>query len=276
MTNGKPISKVDRRGIPFTPIRSLPPMRHLQSPQVVLTLDRIRRATEDRPGYEEFSNFALEYPRCYQLHLDCADFRLQTIHRLLDTTHKQLIENILAHEGGLGETAVGNRDVKQIYWDFESYLSEICISLDLLARVVGPAFRSNAPLSFNKLSKFEEGHPIADHFRIAKNQWVNRLKDYRDCFTHYTPVDRMLWISLFPRSDGWELYARLPVNPNIREIMGFRFDRRTELLRYAIAVHRKMTAFDRKIARTIWRLYQEGQFPIRTDNLFFVGQRFRN
>ena len=33
--------------------------------------------------------------------------------------------------------------------------------------------------------------------------WVNRMKDYRDCFVHYTPVDTMLSIRMVLRKAGW-------------------------------------------------------------------------
>jgi hypothetical protein len=99
------------------------------------------------------------------------------------------------------------------------------------------------------------------------------LKDYRDCFTHYTPVDTLLSVCLRKYRNGWELRAKLPTNPNVREILGFRFSRRVELLRYAVTVYRHMSAFDKAVARALWKLYRVGDFPVRKDALFFVGKR---
>jgi len=87
--------------------------------------------------------------------------------------------------------------------------------------------------------------------QVAKEGPVNRLKDYRNCFTHYTPVDTMLVVTLRRYADGWEFRAKLPVNPNVREILGFRFSRRLELLRYALSVYRNVVAFDQAVAQTI-------------------------
>ena len=109
----------------------------------------------------------------------------------------------------------------------------------------------------------------------AQRRWVSRLKDYRDCFVHYTPVDTLSMISLNQHDDGHEIRGKLPVNPNVREILGFRFSRRTELLRYACTVHKNMTALDRAVAREIARAFAKGEYPRRISNLFFVGRRER-
>src|SRR5207244_2983725 len=146
------------------------------------------------------------------------------------------------------ELAVSNLEVQRIYWDFESFLSEISMSLDLLARVVSPAFKQESPPSFNRLCKWAAPDPLVNIFRQAQSRWVKRMKDYRDCFTHYTPVDTLLSVGLRRYPDAWEYRAKLPINPNVREIMGFRYNRRTELLRYAIKVRKDMALLDRRVA----------------------------
>lgn len=245
------------------------------SPEVVRVFDRLRRALDDRIEYGEFCWFAREYPRCYRFHLDGADHRLRSIHSLMLSTHRRFVENARASGNDCLEEAHSNIDVQRVYWDFESYLSEISIALDLLARIVGPAFVQQTPVSLNKLCKLEDSHPVLELFRSAKRRWINRLKDYRDCFTHYTPVDTLLCFLFERHQNRWTLRAKLPTNPNVREILGFRYSRRVELLRYAITVHRHVTALDRAVARAIWKLYKGGSFPLRITNLFFVGQRRR-
>ena len=48
------------------------------------------------------------------------------------------------------------------------------------------------PTSFkDSCTKAPEGG-LKDIFRKAQNQWAQRMKDYRDCFIHYTPVDTLL------------------------------------------------------------------------------------
>jgi hypothetical protein len=55
---------------------------------------------------------------------------------------------------------------------------------------------------------------------------------------HYTPIETLLTILVVRYSDGYELRCRLPVNPNVRDILGFRYSRRVELLKYGITVYR--------------------------------------
>lgn len=253
--------------------RKLPPMRHLDSPQVVKIMDRIRREL-DEEKYYEFYWFAREYPRCYRLHLDAADYRLKDIHAAV----KKIVTPMIESEGYNNQdcfsmSAGFATDVNKVYWDFESYLSHTCTALDLLARVVGPAFKQQSPPSFSRLCKIDEDNEIVSILRNAKSRWVNRLKDYRDCFVHYTPVDTLLSIGLVRTASGWVARAKLPTNPNVREILGFRYSNRVELVKYAISVHRNMAALDKSIAKIIWNLHRSGRFPLRTSNLFFLGKR---
>jgi len=108
-----------------------------------------------------------------------------------------------------------------VYWNFESFLSEVSIALDL------------------------------------------------------TPVDTTLIVVLRRYPDKWELRAKLPTNPNVRDILGFRYSRRVELLRYALRVYGELMALDRAVARTVWGLYRQKKYPVRKDRLFFVGRRER-
>jgi hypothetical protein len=265
-------------------LKALPPFRIL-SPEVVRVLDRIRLEIDEKDTNQnnaEFSWFVREYPRCYRYHLDCADFRLKTIWNLYREIHSNLSresgdenESDDAKEGILVQIAVSDERVQRIYWDFESFLSEINIALDLLARVAGTAFVDEMPVSFNRFCKKDGNRGLLGIFKKAQTRWVRRLKDYRDCFIHYTPIDTLLSVSLFRRGDAFEIRGKLPVNPNVREILGFRFSRRVELLRYACAVHRNMTAFDRAVAANIDHAFGAGEYPKRVSNLFFVGKRER-
>jgi len=245
------------------------------SPEVVKVFDRIRRALDDRDEFAEFCWFAREYPRCYRFHFNGAEFRLDSLHRIMSKLHDRLMKEAETMSGGCFEHGVSDRSVEQVYWDFESFLSEVNIALDLLARVVGPAFRQQTPPSFNKLCKSAIEHPVIEILRKAQNRWVDRLKDYRDCFTHYTPVDTLLLVSLRYYPSGWQLRARLPINPNVREILGFKFSRKTELLGYALRTYANLRALDRAVASQIWKLFRAGEFPQRHEHLFFLGTRHR-
>jgi hypothetical protein len=254
----------------------LPPMRELRSPEVVRVLDAIRNELDDSDHHAEFSWFAREYPRCYRYHLDAADYRLRTIHQLLTEVGSDLAKRVESDDGKLVEASIGGFSVNRIYWDFESYLANISTALDLLARIVGPAFSEQRPVSFSKFcTKLSDNEPFLKSFLRARSRWVLRMKDYRDCFVHYTPVDTLLMVGIRRSPRGWELRAKLPTNPNVREIMGFRYSQRVELLRYACTLHRHMTALDRAVAREIYRLFKNRGFPIRGRELFFIGGRSR-
>jgi len=260
----------------FASLPSFPELRDLGSPAVVLIHDKIRQNLDDLEDFAEFCWFAREYPRCYRFHFNGAEFRLKSVYGLMRTLQTDLVCQYSQLKGDTFSCSVGNIKVEQVYWDFESFLSEVSVALDLLARIVGPAFSEQSPSSFNKLCKMAGSHPILDLFRLAQKRWVSRLKDYRDCFTHYTPVDTMLHVDLRRYADRWEIRAKLPINPNVREIIGFRYSRRVELLRYALSVYRNLIAFDRAIARIISHLYRQKRYPVRKDNLFFVGRRMRS
>jgi hypothetical protein len=207
--------------------------------------------------------------------MDGARFRLESVHALLSELCTELEQGLPPTSSVGTQHAVSNSRVHQVYWDFESFLSETSIALDLLARIVGPAFETESPPSFNRLCKWRVSHPLVDLFRRAQTQWVIRLKDYRDCFTHYTPVDTLLTVHLTRYPNGWEFRAKLPVNPNVREILGFRYRHRVDLLRYALNVQRRMLALDRAVARLLWNLSSKDRFPLRRQHLFFVGRRDR-
>lgn len=241
-------------------------------------LDRIRfrldQIHQDSHDYSEFTWFAREYPRCYRYHLDCAEHRLRGIRRHFEDIHNELAPRV-AESPTLFGIASSNHQVQRIYWDFESFLSEVNIALDLLARVAGTAYRDQMPTSFNRFCKKTGNDGLLRIMKRAQTMWVRRLKDYRDCFTHFTPVDTLLSVGLVQYSDGFHIRAKLPVNPNVREILGFRFSRRTEVLRYCFTVWRRMTALDRATATWIARAFRQGEYPKRTSRLFFLGRRTR-
>src|SRR5262249_40885795 len=152
-----------------------------------------------------------------------------SVHKLMSDIGGDLVTRVAAKNAGMVGCGLSDIRVEQVYWDFESFLSEVCIALDLLARVVGPAFRGQAPADLNKFCKLSGDRPIVAAFRKAQSGWVRQVKDYRDCFTHYTPVDTFLGVHLDRYRTGWQLRAKIPINPNAREILRFRFSQRREL-----------------------------------------------
>ncbi len=263
--------------MPNAPLHSLPelPPFPLRSPEVVRVLDRIRFELDADDTYAEFCWFAREYPRIYRYHLDHARRRLRLLHSRYVDAHRQFARQLETASGNLFETSIGDQQSYEIYWDFETYLSAINSALDVLARIIGTGYHDQTPPSFNKLCSKTHLSGYVDLLRDAKRRWVGRLKDYRDCFVHYTPVDTMTFIVCRLYPDGWHVRCKLPVNPNVRDILNFRFSRRVELLKYSLTIHRHQQALDKKVAKAISRAYADGEYPKQINHLFFVGSRHR-
>lgn len=253
------------------PLRPLPAFPR-RSPEVVQVLDRIRFEVDSDEAMAEFAWFAREYPRVYRHHIGHVEHRLASIHKRYSNAHRDFSKQLSCVDTNCFSIAASSHETLKVYWDFEAFLNAIGATLDVLARIVGTAYKENTPPSFSKLCKKDLGG-FVDILRAAQQRWVSRMKDYRDCFVHYTCVDTMLSFSCNQYSDGFELRCKLPTNPNVRDIMGFRFSRRVEVLRYALATYKNLIALDRAIARQIAQDYRAGSFPKRVDNLFFIGTR---
>jgi len=257
---------------PLHPLPELPDFQ-LRSPEVVRVLDKIRFELDADEKYDEFCWFAREYPRIYRYHLEHAELRLRLIHERFISAHRYFAEKLQTSSNTVFAMSIGNQQSYEIYWDFEVYLSAVNIALDILARILGTAYHDQTPLSFNKLCGKSSLTGPVDLLRDAKRRWVSRMKDYRDCFVHYTPVDHMTSLGCRLYSDGWYVRCKIPVNPNARNILGFRFSRRVELLRYSLTIHRHMKALDKKVAKWISRAYGDKSYPQRINHLFFIGSR---
>ena len=90
--------------------------------------------------------------------------------------------------------------------------------------------------------------------------------------THFTPTDPILSVQVNEYADVWEARAKLPVNPEAREILRFRYNRRVEVLRYGIQTYKRLLAFDRAIAKEISRLHRIGKYPRKRTGLFQLGR----
>jgi len=257
-------------------IHTLPRLPDLspRQPAVVASLDGIRFAMDD-DEHAEFCWFAREYSRNYRYHLNHAAHRLGCIYREYEQCFNRFVDQIPKARDGLFEISILRGVTSQIYWDFESFLNAISAALDTLARLCGLFFAEQTPLSFMRLCAKKDLKGVVHILRSAERRWVARMKDYRDCFVHYTPVDNETPVSCVLRSNGWNVWGRLPVNPNIRETDGFRYSFRVDLLCYAVATYKHMSALDKAVGRETSRAYRAGEFPRRTRNLFFVGTRRR-
>jgi hypothetical protein len=244
------------------------------SPEIVRVLDTVRKTFDD-DEHGEFYWFAREYPRIYGYHLNHAEYRLKLIYDRYDDFRSAIVQKI--KDGEIKEENFGVAEsagfAYQIYWDFESYLSAINASIDVLARIVGTAYKEQLPPSFNKVCRKSNLGGVILILQEAKKRWVSRLKDYRDCFVHYTPVDNFVFIQSELYSNGWEIRCRLPVNPNTRDMLRFRFSRRSELLKYSLSVWRHMQKLDKDVAAYISDEFNAGRYPQKIHGLFTTGVR---
>jgi len=257
------------RLLPLPKLPSFP----LCSPEVVNVLDRIRFALNSDDKYDEFCYFARMYPRVYRYHLNHAQFRLKQIHKRFEQAHRYFAKKLEKVPDNRFEMSVGDQHSYEVSWDFESYLSAINSALDILARIIGTGYKEQTPPFFNKICAKSNLSGYVDILCDAKRLWVSRFKDYRDCFVHFTPVDTLTLLVCRRYSNGWEVRCKLPINPNIRDILGFRFSRRVELLKYSLTVYHHMQALDKKVAKAIKCAYAKGDYPKRINHLFFIGAR---
>jgi len=266
--------KVESSGLAHNRILPLPsrPPKLESSPQLVLVLDRVRFDLDNRHELGEFVWFAREYPRIYRHHIEHAEFRLQSVYNSFEDVHKSLAKRILEEDSlDCFEMAVSDKQVRTIYWNFESYISALCAALDVLARICTTAFPQQVPISFKDFCKRAPESSFRDILRGAQTRWAQGMKDYRDCFIHYTPVDTILSLRFVRYNQGWQLRGKLPANPKAREILRFRWNRRSELLSYSMRVWKRFSSLDRKVAQTILRAYRSGSYPLRTTDLFRAG-----
>lgn len=264
----------------FRKVLPLPvlPEPKLESPAVVQFFDHVRSDLESDPNLSEFCWFAREYPRCFRHHLQHAELRLRQIARTYRSLHFKYTDLLAQTDTRLAVELASHDAItaKEVYWNFEAYLNALNSALDLLARCVGVAYQEHVPGSFNRLCARKDLCGPVDVLRRAQVRWVQSMKDFRDCFAHYTPPETVFVISLVRYSDGWQVRAKLPKNPNVRDITKFKYSRRLELLRYSVGLWRRVNLLDKSLAKELSRLYRTGEFPKRTQNLFALGQRRRN
>jgi len=266
------------------------------SPHIVLLMDTIRNDLEDKDleQYGEICWFLRKYPRIFRYHLECLEYRLSHIRRIYCDAYDELCSNAFIKEPDLKnvsgitkeeidslcnselfEISFSNIKTKVLYWEFESLLSAVNISLDIMVRILGTAYKEQLPPNFNKACKKKEPDEIINFMKSEKENWVNIMKDYRDCFTHYTPVDTLLSIKAIKCQNEWMIYGKLPINPNERDITRFEYDFERDVLSYSIDVYRKIKNFDKCISQIIEDRYKMGNYPLRTNGLFSVGRRER-
>jgi hypothetical protein len=173
-------------------IKPLPPLPDLtlRQPAVVAALDHVRARLDDE-DHAEFYWFAREYPRNYRYHLDHAAYRLRLIYQNYQRCHAEFSERLVFASPDTFEMGSFHPHTYEIYWDFEAYLNSLSSALDSLARITGLFYKQETPVSFTRLCAKKDLDGVIRILQSAQHRWVKRLKDYRDCLVHYTPIDNM-------------------------------------------------------------------------------------
>ena len=242
---------------------------------MVRVLDRIRFEIDDDRSTRSSLGLPVNTRGYTVTDKDHVEFRLTQIHAKYQNAHRYFAEQIEHASKDCFGMASGNKETLEVYWDFEAFLNAVTTSLDILARVVGTSYIEQTPPSFSKLCK--KGHlpGCADILRAAQSRWVSRMKDYRDCFVHYTSVDTLFLFSCNLYSNGFEVRASSQRTPTFEISSASDSLAALKSLKYAIHVYRQLQVLDKRIARQIATDYERGEFPKRKDNLFFLGTRNR-
>jgi len=102
---------------------------------------------------DEFYWFSREYGRILRHHFNNIDYRLANIYKLYEDAHKRLSKAIEQDTPDQFGQAFTDMSCNITHWEFESLLNAAGASLDIIARLVGPAYQENSPPSFSKLCK---------------------------------------------------------------------------------------------------------------------------
>ena len=216
-------------------------------------------------GKREFCDFILYYEGYMDHYYNHSKYRLEMMHK----NYKWFRENI-SEDANLGPTlfGYGGKDVDWIHWEFESFLMAVNSTLDVIARICGPYY---PPMSFtfNKLCKVTD--TIGPHItlRKAKDEWAQRMKDYRDCFVHYIPIMPMCMAGLNElSSDSLEVSINIPDNPESRSITKFVFNDKLDMLKYSVQTFNNLCILDNSIANELTSLFLRDEYPKRYERLF--------
>jgi hypothetical protein len=83
------------------------------------------------------------------------------------------------------------------------------------------------------------------------------------------------YVTLLRQAYNWKMWCKIPINPNIREVDGFEFSKDLDLMVYSVELYKNLLSLDQEVANMIEELYNQGEFPKRINNLFYIGQRQR-
>lgn len=125
------------------------------------------------------------------------------------------------------------------YYEFDAWLSAAIRVYDTSRYIIWDAFRGTGsiPSTFDTVVKVANGIPDDLKQRLEQS-WQTygvRIKAYRDCIHHYSPLDFGISTARATPLSGliWSTQLHIPDNPEARSKSNFRFDKRLDALTVA-------------------------------------------
>jgi hypothetical protein len=127
----------------------------------------------------------------------------------------------------------------ELYFELDALTAKARRTYDALGHVIWDAYghpRDRCPGNFANFLDVCNRVPDVLHSRLSQswNTFGVKLKDYRDCILHYTPLDTRIGSACMVRLDcgAWSAKIFIPDNPEARAASKFTFDRRLDALNY--------------------------------------------
>lgn len=125
------------------------------------------------------------------------------------------------------------------YYEFDAWLSSAIRVYDTSRYILWDAYRGTGsmPSSFDRVIETAKGIP-GDLKQRLEQSWLTygaRIKAYRDCIHHYSPLDFGMSTARATALSGliWSTQMHIPDNPEARSKTNFRFDNRLDALTFA-------------------------------------------
>lgn len=221
----------------------------------------------DEKEYGEFSKFIHNYAIYFNHYYFHAAHRLEEINEGYAKMAKQFIYEYNRY----GDSMINTAGSSDIMYNFEDYLTAIRSSLDVLTKICLPAYRQSMPRTYNDFCRSKELSGPHLLFKNASNEWANKLIAYRDHCIHYSPFDNLpSKAELIKNGRYWEVFVRIPDNPEARSTSKFTYNDNIDILKYSIDTFSKYRNFEDSVSWELYSLYKKGQYPIKYKKIVTV------
>lgn len=138
----------------------------------------------------------------------------------------------------VGTASRGNTSGDEVYFEFDAFVTSARRVYEHLRRLLWKHFsgKGNSPVTFAKLVGAIPDLPPELRQSLTKSWHTTGtiLKHYRDCISHFVPLDpgsHTSWLE--PRDGRWTMTVRIPANPESKSRRMFEFDGGPDALTYS-------------------------------------------